>query len=179
MLVLAALLEPKENWTTTLLAQLSSFSYAHHAAIRVYSQSGTSPPESSTVDINHAYIAIKLWILLAQKVTAHGNGGDARVFGVWNELWPPFEGLVNAFEAEASSSQSLVSGQVEAFCNWPMVIYTTDSGSAGDIIHGRPFRIFANSAHSNYAAHFNSYCDSEPSTEPWTRRNRHRKGEFL
>ncbi|RDB21389.1 hypothetical protein Hypma_011626 [Hypsizygus marmoreus] len=110
MLALSALMEPKENWYTTLLAQLPSFSYAHHAAMRVYAQSTTSASESAMIDINHAYIGIKLWVLLAQKASTSDSAGDLKTFSVWNELWPPFESIINVFEVEARAGQSLTLG---------------------------------------------------------------------
>ncbi|GLB34930.1 putative response to drug [Lyophyllum shimeji] len=110
ILVAAALMEPKESWYIGLFAQLHAFSYAHHAAMRGYAQ-GNSAAESSMVDINHAYIAIKLWMLLAYKVSGSSSiVSDSQTFGVWNLLWPPFEGLITQFEVDSRGSQYLTLG---------------------------------------------------------------------
>jgi hypothetical protein len=74
---------------------------------------GISPPESSITDINHAFIAIKLWLMLAQIVSRSDNsdrgddGGDQWALFVWNELWPPFENLLNILEGEAHTNSSV------------------------------------------------------------------------
>jgi len=67
--------------------------------------------------INHAYIGIKLWLMLARKKALHGgdstskgNAGNAEEILVWTELWPTFESLVNIFEAEAQTENISVSG---------------------------------------------------------------------
>ncbi|KAF5380960.1 hypothetical protein D9615_003973 [Tricholomella constricta] len=110
ILAVAALLETKENWYTALFAQLPGFSYAHHGALRVYAQ-GTNPPDYSIIDINHAYIAIKLWILLAYKVSGSSNiERDSQTSSVWNELWPPFEALIHQFEVDTRGAQYLTLG---------------------------------------------------------------------
>jgi hypothetical protein len=97
-----------------LFARLSSFSYAYYAVLRPYTQSAisSSTVESSTTDINHAFIGMKLWIMLAQKASTINNVGDLNPFSVWNELWPPFEGLIDVFELEARAGQSSVSSTV-------------------------------------------------------------------
>jgi len=109
ILVLSALLDPSGAWVAILFAQLSAFSVAHHAALRGYIQSGTSPPESATTDINHGYIAIKLWLMLAQKKSSRDDMGNITALTVWNELWPPFENLMNVFEVESRAGLSMVS----------------------------------------------------------------------
>ncbi|KAG6866934.1 hypothetical protein C0991_003850 [Blastosporella zonata] len=101
VLAIAALQEQKENWYTGLFAQLPSFSYAYHGSIRAYSQGGNNS-ESALVDLNHAYIAVKLWILLAYRVSGSGDVvKDSQTFNVWNELWPPFESLIERFELDS------------------------------------------------------------------------------
>ena len=65
-------------------------------------------------EVNHAFIAIKLWLLLALKCSvqsqdadnndaANGSGKistDRYESSVWNELWPPFQRLIALFEAD-------------------------------------------------------------------------------
>jgi hypothetical protein len=106
ILALAALMEPSANWSAMLFAQLHNCSYAHRTALRLHGPSGAISVETSTADINHAYITIKLWVMLAQKVSADNNLAP---FAVWNELWPPFESLLSALETEARAGLSLVS----------------------------------------------------------------------
>ncbi|PBK96908.1 hypothetical protein ARMGADRAFT_1010439 [Armillaria gallica] len=107
VLILAALMDPSENWITLMYMQLPTFSSAYQATLRGYLQAGTSPPESAITDINHAYVAIKLWLMLAQKRATKEDEGSISPFMVWNELWPPFESLVNVFEAEVQVGLSM------------------------------------------------------------------------
>lgn len=99
---------PTTDWITILLPQLPSFSTAHNVALRGYLQSGSGLPEHIMTDINHAYIAIKLWLMLAHKNSMEDADGFAAV-AVWNELWPPFESFVVVLEAEAQAGSSMVS----------------------------------------------------------------------
>lgn len=108
ILILAALLHSPDSQITTVYGLLSSVSFAHHAALRVYIQSATAPPETAMTDINHAYISIKLWLLLAQKKALNDTAGDTAALVAWSELWPPFENLMNAFEQDARAGQSQV-----------------------------------------------------------------------
>lgn len=87
---------------------LSAFSTIHHAVLRAYTQSAINPIESATTDINHAYIAIKLWLLLAQRTSSAGNGGNATALMVWNELWPPFEAMISVLETDFQLGMSMV-----------------------------------------------------------------------
>jgi hypothetical protein len=58
------------------------------------------PSESAVVDVEHAFIALKLWLLLAQMPLANLTRESYSVKAIWNELWPPFEALVNLFQAD-------------------------------------------------------------------------------
>ncbi|KAG7452502.1 uncharacterized protein BT62DRAFT_879722 [Guyanagaster necrorhizus] len=107
VLILSALMDPSENWITLIYMQLPTFSSAYQTALRGYLQAGTSPPESAITDINHAYVAIKLWLILAQKRAVKEEEGCVSAFTVWNELWFPFESLVNVFEAEVQVGLSM------------------------------------------------------------------------
>ena len=70
-------------------------------------------------DISYAYASIKLWLLLARKTAAEqpvvGASGDLQDFEgftakmVWNELWPPFESVIEAFEMDARAGSNSVS----------------------------------------------------------------------
>lgn len=80
----------------------------HHAVLRTYTQAAISTLESATSDINHAYIAIKLWLLLAQRKSQTDNGGNATALMVWNELWPPFEAMIGVLEVDFQLGMSMV-----------------------------------------------------------------------
>ncbi|KAL0581716.1 hypothetical protein V5O48_000298 [Marasmius crinis-equi] len=103
VLVLAALMEGSDVWLDLMLSQLGPLSVAHHAALRSYSQPAGAMTESAIADINHAYIAIKLWLILAQKKSAEVGTGNDIALKVWDTLWPPFETLVNVFEMEVQA----------------------------------------------------------------------------
>lgn len=98
-----------------LFAQLPVFSIAHFSSLRVYIQSGTRIQESATTDINHAYISIKLWLMLAQREATATSIGTITALAVWNELWPPFESLMNILEAEAQVGTISVSSTLNVF----------------------------------------------------------------
>lgn len=75
------------------------------------------------MDINHAYNAIKLWILLAlKKFRLQGisvgrekdpvvleDNEDAATRMIWNELWPAFALVVTFFESENRVMETAVS----------------------------------------------------------------------
>ena len=71
-------------------------------------------------DISYAYASIKLWLLLARKAAREHPGVDATgalqdgeglaAKMVWNELWPPFEAVITAFETDARSGHATVRG---------------------------------------------------------------------
>ena len=70
--------------------------------MRSFIQSGASV---DSADINYAYIAIKLWLLLAQKKSELDASGNVIFASTWNELWPPFEHLVNTLENQFEAGQ--------------------------------------------------------------------------
>ncbi len=94
------------------MTHLPTFSLAYHTALRMHVQLTGIPSDLSASEVNHAFISIKLWLLLAQKCTnaigtsdpfaepAERSAGDRSVSMVWNELWPPFERLVSLFEID-------------------------------------------------------------------------------
>ncbi|KAK7054868.1 hypothetical protein VNI00_003331 [Paramarasmius palmivorus] len=103
ILLLAALKEESLQWMDLMCSLLGAFTTAHHTALRNHTQSHGIITEAAILDINHAYIAIKLWLILAQhKLKEVGTSNDV-AFRVWDTLWPPFEALVNVFEAEAQA----------------------------------------------------------------------------
>jgi len=114
ILVLAALLDGSSNQIIPMFDLLSAFSATHHAVLRAYTQSALNPAESATTDINHAYIAIKLWLLLAQRKSygPTSNAGNAPALMVWNELWPPFEAMVEVLETDFQLGMSMTTASV-------------------------------------------------------------------
>jgi hypothetical protein len=116
ILALAALSESSEKWVSILMDQLQSFSSAFSSSVRSH--------EPTTTDINHAYVAIKLWLLLARRSSRAESLVDIAItpgalrtgsgveFAVWNELWPVFEGLANHFECDPHTGNLSVSGSL-------------------------------------------------------------------
>ncbi|KAJ7111596.1 hypothetical protein C8R43DRAFT_935944 [Mycena crocata] len=106
LLVLSVLLDDSGNHINPIFDLLSAFSTTHHAVLRAYTQSAVNL-ESATTDINHAYVAIKLWLLLAQRKSFTDNGGNGTALMVWNELWPPFEAMLGVLETDLQLGMSL------------------------------------------------------------------------
>ncbi|KAG7092480.1 hypothetical protein E1B28_008832 [Marasmius oreades] len=103
VLVLAMLMEGSESWWDLMFSQLGALSVAHHAALKSYTHPNGTITESAIPDINHAYIAIKLWLMLAQKKSTRIGAGDDFALKVWEHLWPPFEALLSAFAPEVQA----------------------------------------------------------------------------
>ncbi|KAF7338262.1 hypothetical protein MVEN_02051500 [Mycena venus] len=113
LIVLAVLLDTSGNQQTSpMFDLLSAFSMTHHAVLRAYTQAAISASESATTDINHAYIAIKLWLLLAQRKSQNDNGGNATALTVWNELWPPFEAMIGILESDFQLGMSMTTASL-------------------------------------------------------------------
>ena len=100
ILFLASLMGPREHLQDLLFAELPNFLRAYQSTLRFDSRPGSGYPETWSTDINHGYIAIKLWIMLAH-ITASNRESDVAYFIVWNELWPPFERLLHFLENES------------------------------------------------------------------------------
>lgn len=105
VVVLAALLDPEERWVTMMYMQLGTFAGIYQSLLRTYSVADNSP-DTATTDVNHAYVAMKAWLLLAHKKARIDGAGNELELGVWNELWPPFEALVNLFETRVQMGLS-------------------------------------------------------------------------
>ena len=90
----------------------------YHTAAAALDMASPEAQDRAHADVSHAYAAIKLWLLLARKastehpgVDASGalNDGEGPAAGlVWNELWPPFEIVLAAFEMDARGGTILV-----------------------------------------------------------------------
>ena len=113
ILALAALSRPTAASAALLFEHFATFSLAYNTALAPYhrAQLDAGAEERAHADVSCAYAALKLWLLLARKAAAlvapagaggifeDGEGLAANM--VWNELWPPFEVVLSAFEAEA------------------------------------------------------------------------------
>jgi hypothetical protein len=123
MIVLAALSMDNMFSCSSLLPCFPVFVQAYYAALDSL-QPGVSEIQGlGDIDFNsisRAYISLKLWLLLAQKSSPidgiedspNGPNAHALIRGcrmVWNELWPPFEGVVISLLQTNSAANSLVS----------------------------------------------------------------------
>ncbi|KAJ3845083.1 hypothetical protein F5878DRAFT_655339 [Lentinula raphanica] len=101
ILLLAVLQDSSAESINMIFPYLSTFSLVHHAALRPHiTRPGVQIPEAAIADVNHAYIAIKAWLILAQVKASRDGSGDVDFLIVWNELYTVFENLVQYFEAE-------------------------------------------------------------------------------
>ncbi|KAG1905602.1 uncharacterized protein F5891DRAFT_618804 [Suillus fuscotomentosus] len=101
ILLLGVLSDSADTHIRVLLPQLNAFTPAYYKCLGTYVLEGTTPSESAVADVEHAFIALKLWLLLAQMPLANPTRESPSVKVIWNELWPPFEALVNLFKADS------------------------------------------------------------------------------
>ncbi|KAG2034905.1 hypothetical protein BDR03DRAFT_900655 [Suillus americanus] len=101
ILLLGVLSNSADTHIRMLLPQLNVFTPAYYRCLGTYVLEGTTPSESAVADVEHAFIALKLWLLLAQMPLANLTRDSPSVKAIWNELWPPFEALVNLFKADS------------------------------------------------------------------------------
>lgn len=109
LLLLQALTGNSDDVEDLLFDHFMKFALAYGAVLRPAARI----PDPAASDINHAYISIKQWLLLAQRPRRRSRAtpGDdvesahTRTLLVWNELWPAFERLSRA---EDPSGRSLV-----------------------------------------------------------------------
>lgn len=110
-----------KNVASQLFAHLPSFSVAYHTSLRGHINPLGISQELFSFDINQAYIAIKLWLLLSVRASEtqfdeHGLHitsenqvtEDRNASSVWNELWPAFENLIVISEVDAEMSDVTV-----------------------------------------------------------------------
>ncbi|GBE81969.1 hypothetical protein SCP_0403450 [Sparassis crispa] len=123
MLVLAALASESPSSAFRIFDYFSTFSLAYARSLCSYQHPqwplDIDAQEIAHRDISNAYAALKMWLLLARRAAAqrielavnsrrNGADGDGMLDEeilatsmVWNELWPPFESVMSAFEADA------------------------------------------------------------------------------
>ncbi|TFK89146.1 hypothetical protein K466DRAFT_545801 [Polyporus arcularius HHB13444] len=120
-LALAALSRPSGTSAAMLFEHFSTFSLAYNLSISQYQSvqmlDNSEAQDRAHADISYAYAAIKLWLLLARKASIGHSGVDATgalqdaegiaAKMVWNELWPPFEAVITAFEMDAHGGNVL------------------------------------------------------------------------
>lgn len=116
-LALGALVDSPES--PALLMNMISFGISYSNALNglsdQLSSQGVFAPSAGS-EVNHGYAAVKLWLLLAQRVGDRGQmdekaeivNSDGEQRRVWNEAWPPFERLLN-LSITNSDEASLVS----------------------------------------------------------------------
>ena len=61
------------------------------------------------MEVNQAYVAMKLWIMLVHRVNERGRG-DVSIIAVWNELWGPYDSFLCVLEGESRAGLHRVSG---------------------------------------------------------------------
>jgi hypothetical protein len=110
----------------------------------VYVQARTPPPENAAADIEHAYIALKSWLLLIHRLSPSRQAVDPRgelTKKIWNELWPSFESLVDLFQATGPRDEFSVS---PLFVCWPcaetLILAFVDGGLVlcSQLVHLHP-----------------------------------------
>lgn len=115
ILVLEALQKPSlKGVTSQVFAHLPAFSAAYHSSLRSHIQTFGVSQDVFSFDINQAYIAIKLWLLLSSHSSEVKPSDertdvspddqiteDRNASLVWNELWPAFENLVSLSDPDA------------------------------------------------------------------------------
>ncbi|KAF7323012.1 hypothetical protein HMN09_00080900 [Mycena chlorophos] len=99
LMVLVVLLDSSDRHIRPMFDLFQSLANLHHSILRPFAQSSVGI-ESATYEINHAYITIRLWLLLAQRNAANPEANNATAFMVWNELWPPMEAMVSTLEGD-------------------------------------------------------------------------------
>ncbi|KAI0324520.1 hypothetical protein GY45DRAFT_1288775 [Cubamyces sp. BRFM 1775] len=120
ILLIGALSRPSGAAATTLLKHFTAFTLAYSTSLNTYhTPSMLDSPDAQDrahADISYAYASIKLWLLLARKAAAEqpavsASGGLQDFEGytvkmIWNELWPPFESVIEAFEMDARAGSN-------------------------------------------------------------------------
>ncbi|KAJ3516626.1 hypothetical protein NLJ89_g1005 [Agrocybe chaxingu] len=100
ILLLASLLEGKDEWKSMLYAEFTAFANVYSAMLRSYVHSGVNSLAAATNDVNQAHVATKLWLMAVSSIPAT-QGGENLVNGVWNELWAAYQSFLGVLETEA------------------------------------------------------------------------------
>ncbi|EGO21469.1 hypothetical protein SERLADRAFT_372111 [Serpula lacrymans var. lacrymans S7.9] len=155
VLTLAALSDTSGQHGTILFPHFSAFTPAYYASLGTYVHARALPPESAVADIDHAYLSIKLWLLLAQTMSlsndkvdpgalsvAQDDRADLAIKTVWNELWPPFESIVEScIQTENSLTtvdQPLATIVCSSVANLFLLVYQLRCGISLDALSQAP-----------------------------------------
>ncbi|KAI0780831.1 hypothetical protein BD413DRAFT_500442 [Trametes elegans] len=121
ILVLGALSRPSGMAATLLFQHFTAFTLAYCTSLNNYQNpyvlaENPDAQDRAHADISYAYASIKLWLLLARKAASErppvdASGGLLDNEGlaakmVWNEVWPPFDAVISAFEADVRAGNN-------------------------------------------------------------------------
>jgi hypothetical protein len=148
VLLLAALSHESTHSGALLMGHFSTFVTAYREVMAA-SSTVTQGLVNAAANINHCYASVKLWLLLERMLSqnvpsqsGHSPVPRAGPFVIWNELWPPFSGLINAHEAEVMRGQNTVC--VTAAHSPSSSVYLKLSSHFGALYH-LPSRTFSTS----------------------------------
>jgi hypothetical protein len=161
-MTLVALQYPDKKRAAILFPYLSMISEVQFRALRAYIDSEPAQWDPATANINHAYIAIKLWILLAGRITADSAERELTTVQVWNALWPPFESL--AFNMEKQTHLHAV-GFTGMTSDPLLTCRCSDIGIAYHVLHSGFVHFLAFPAHPTQFADSSAYLDVGTSEE--------------
>lgn len=123
ILGLSALRASTLSCAVTFLHYFYDFTLDYHHSLLFHRQTLISLQEVQVSEVNNAYVALKIWLLLARKTFSLHPGREtsealAVIFSsskmdenvctklIWNELWPPFERLLQS--GDSYPDQTLV-----------------------------------------------------------------------
>ncbi|KAI0035078.1 hypothetical protein K488DRAFT_44141 [Vararia minispora EC-137] len=107
VLTLASLSRESAKTAHVLLDHFAAFAVAFHNALL---KPGSGVVTTSPSTVNHCYTSIKLWLLLARKLSEDkavvSDVSNSMTFFVWNDLWPPFLHLLTELTAGGQSGMN-------------------------------------------------------------------------
>ena len=121
ILALAALSMGGGRCSALLLQIFQSFSSAYFSSLTPSTPATPNYVFLDDIEISRAYVAIKLWFLIARKSTQgipeefdtsgrfenqDSEGENTRK--IWNDLWPLFETVLRSLEREGQNTSTLV-----------------------------------------------------------------------
>ena len=133
IVLLAALSTEGSRCSSLLLQNFNSFTSSFFTSL---TPGGPITPDYlalEDIEISRAYIAVKLWLLLARKAS-QGGGGDFDTTGgmdseevgdeeaattrmIWNQLWPLFLTALHALEQDGQAMSTSV-GHSRSLVKW-------------------------------------------------------------
>jgi hypothetical protein len=105
----------------------------------------TNSQHYAAADINRAYVALKLWLLITQNFGSIREGpnevglskeSDNSARNVWNELWPPFERIAMSFVNDAQQGNVSVSSTSQTLSVEWLLKVTSTASSYVDMVFG-------------------------------------------